>query len=171
MKLGVSKLMRLATCALAAFAFALLVPKSGSAQSDPMVGMWVGSWKLNLAKSTFRPGPPLRSFTLMGVASGEGVTVTADSVTASGTATHGVFTLTFDGKFQPITGTQVANAAATFKTDPYTMESAYTKDGTLVQVSTFRFGMDGRSLTIATRGISISAAGQRVDNIFFFDKQ
>ena len=68
-------------------------------------------------------------------------------------------------------GTSVADAAALFKIDAYTAEGASTKDGTLVQVSTFRFGMDGKSLTIATRGISMSAAGQRVDNIFVFDKQ
>lgn len=168
---SVSKLMRFAICASAAFVFALLVPQHGFAQTDPMVGMWVGTWKLNQAKSTFRPGPPLRSFTLTGVASGPGVTVTADSVTASGATTHGVFTVIFDGKFHPITGTSVADAGAVFKADPYTMESAYTKDGTLVQVSTFRFAMDARSLTVATRGISISTAGQRVDNILVFDKQ
>jgi len=164
-------LARVFIVALTAAIFAIAVPPSGVAQTDPMVGMWVGTWKLNLAKSTFRPGPPLRSFTLTGVASGPGVTVTADSVTASGAPTHGVFTVIFDGRFRPITGTSVADAGAFFKTDPYTMESVYTKDGTLVQVSTFRFAMDGRSLTIATRGISVSAAGQRVDNIFVLDKQ
>ena len=164
-------LVRVFVVGLAACVFAAAAPSPGSAQTDPMVNMWVGTWKLNLAKSTFRPGPPLRSATLTGVASGPGVTVTADSVTASGVATHGVFTVTFDGKFQPIIGTQVADAAASFKTDPYTMESAYTKDGTLVQVSTFRFATDGRSLTIATRGISVITAGQRVDNITVYDKQ
>jgi hypothetical protein len=168
---GVSKLLRFAICASAAFAFALLAPQSGSAQTDPMAAMWVGTWKLNLAKSTFRPGPPPRSFTMTGVASGPGVTVTGNAVTASGVATQYAFTVNFDGKFHPITGTSVADSAAVFTIDPYTFESASTKDGTLVQVSTFRFGMDGRSLTIATRGLSMSAAGQRVDNIFVFDKQ
>jgi hypothetical protein len=172
MKLGsVSKIMHLAICASAAFLFALLAPQTGSAQTDPMAAMWVGTWKLNVAKSTFRPGPPLRSLTLTGVANGPGVTVTADSVTASGAATHAVFTVVFDGKFHPITGSQAVNAGAVFAVDPYTMESAYTKDGALVQVSTYRFAMDGRSLTIATRGISVVTAGQRVDNITVFDKQ
>ena len=164
-------LVRVFIVALAAFLFALASPQPGFAQSDPMAGMWVGTWKLNVAKSTFRPGPPPRSATLTGVASGSGVTVTADTVTAAGAATHAVFTVVFDGKFHPITGTSVANAGAVFKTDPYTMESAYTKDGTLVQVSTFRFAMDGRSMTIATRGISVIAAGQRVDNVAVYDKQ
>jgi hypothetical protein len=160
-------LSRVFAVALAAFVFALQVPHEGRAQSDPIAGMWVGTWKLNIAKSTFPPGPPPRSVTLTGVASGSGVTVTADTATAAGAA----FTVAFDGKFHPITGSSAANAGAAFKTDPYTMESAYTKDGTLVQVSTFRFAMDGRSLTIATRGISVIAAGQRVDNIAVYDKQ
>lgn len=146
-------------------------PQAGSAQTDPMAGMWVGTWKLNQAKSMFRPGPAPRSVTLTGVANGTGVTVTADSMSAAGAATHAVFTLSFEGKFQPITGTQVADAGALFKTDPYTAEYAYTKDGALVQVGTYRFAMDGRSLTIVTKGISVVAAGQRVDNVVVYDKQ
>jgi hypothetical protein len=163
--------MKLAFSVFAALLFALLVPQSGSAQTDPMVGMWTGTWKLNQAKSTFRPGPPPTSATLTGVASRLGVTVTADSAAASGATTHAVFTIVFDGKFHPITGTQVADAGAVFKTDPYTLEYAYTKTGTLVQVGTMRFAMDGRSLTISTRGTSVIAAGQRVDNIAVYDKQ
>ena len=164
-------LVRVFVIALTAAGFALAVPHSGSAQTDPTTGMWVGTWKLNLAKSTFRPGPPPRSVTLTGVASGEGVTVTADTVTASGAATHAVFTLVLDGKFHPITGSQIADASAGLKTDPYTVEYAYTKDGTLVQVGSYRFAMDGWSVTIATKGISVIAAGQRVDNIAVYDKQ
>jgi hypothetical protein len=162
---------RIVIGAAVAFAFAMAVPYVGFAQSDPMPGMWVGTWKLNQAKSTFRPGPPPRSVTLIGVVSGQGVIITADSVTASGTTTHAVFTLVFDGKFHPITGTQVADANAILKTDPYTAEYAYTKDGVLVQVGTYRFAMDGRSLTIASKGISALSAGQRVDNITVYDKQ
>jgi len=162
---------RAAICVFAAIVFALAVPQSGSAQPDPLIGMWVGTWKLNLAKSTFRPGPPPRSVTLTGVASGSGVTVTADTVTASGAATHAVFTFIPDGKFHPITGSQIADANAVLKTDPYTAEYAYTKDGTLVQVGSYRFAMDGRSVTIETKGLSVIAAGQRVDNIAVYDKQ
>ena len=158
-------------CVLAAIVFASLVPSLGSAQTDPSVGMWVGTWKLNPAKSTFRPGPPPRSVTLTGIANGPGLTVTADSVTASGATTHSVFTVVFDGKFHPITGTQVADANAVLKTDPYTSEYAYTKDGTLVQVGSYQFTTDGKSLTIATKGVSVVAAGQRVDNIAVYDKQ
>jgi hypothetical protein len=51
------------------------------------------------------------------------------------------------------------------------VEYAYTKDGTLVQVGSYRFAMDGRSVTIATKGLSVIAAGQRVDNIAVYDKQ
>ena len=168
---AVAVLVRVFVVALIAAVFALAAPPSGSAQTDPIAAMWVGTWKLNLAKSTFRPGPPPRSVTLTGVASGSGVTVTADTVTASGAATHAVFTFVPDGKFHPITGSQIADANAVLKTDPYTVEYAYTKDGTLVQVGSYRFAMDGRSVTIATKGISVIAAGQRVDNIAVYDKQ
>jgi hypothetical protein len=51
------RLLRLAIFVSAASIIALLVPLAGSAQTDPLIG----TWKLNLAKSTFNPGPPLRS--------------------------------------------------------------------------------------------------------------
>lgn len=163
--------MRVLVAAKTAVLFALAVLSPVSAQSDPMASLLVGTWKLNHAKSTFRPGPAPRTVTLTGVASGSGVTVTADSVTASGATTHAVFTIGFDGKFHPITGSAVADSNALLKTDPYTAEYAYTKDGMLVQVGSFRFAMDGRSMTIASKGTSIIAAGQRVDNVAVYDKQ
>lgn len=160
-------LARALVVASVAILFAVAAPQVGFAQDDPMIG----TWKLNIAKSTYKPGPPPRSVTLTGVATGQGVTVTADAVTAAGAATKAVFTIVHDGKFHPITGSQVADANAALRTDPYTVEYAYTKEGSLVQVGTITFARDGRSLTIASKGISVLAAGQRVDNVAFYDKQ
>jgi len=151
----------------AAFFLAASVSDAAFAQADP----FVGTWKLNIAKSTYKPGPPPKSVTLTGVAAGQGVQVTADAVGATGTETHTIFTITYDGKFHPITGSQVADANAAFRSAPNTFEYAYTKDGSLVQTGTYAFAADGKSLTIATKGISVLAAGQSVDNVAVYDKQ
>jgi hypothetical protein len=59
---------------------ATAVPKIGLAQSNPLVG----TWKLNLAKSKFMPGPPPRSTTLTFAGEGENLTDTAEIIDASG---------------------------------------------------------------------------------------
>jgi hypothetical protein len=58
--------------------FAAALPQSGFAQSNPLVG----TWKLNLAKSKFGPGPPPRSQTVNYEAVGQGLRVTADVIDA-----------------------------------------------------------------------------------------
>jgi hypothetical protein len=167
MKLASSGISGLATSILAALVLAVGVSEAAFAQADP----FVGTWKLNLAKSTYKPGPPPKSVTLTGVAAGQGVQVTADAISATGGETHTVFTIVYDGKFHPIAGSQVADANAAFRSDANTLEYAYTKDGSLVQVGSYVFAADGRSLTIATKGTSVLAAGQRVDNVAVYDKQ
>ena len=80
----------------------VVVPFTAFAQS---MNLWVGTWKLNFAKSTFDPGPPLvtsntATFDLVnGVAR-----LTADAVNAQGQKDHTVVLVTFDGKEQPLVG-------------------------------------------------------------------
>jgi len=54
MKLAVtSAVWRVAMCGAVAGIFATTVPQLGFAQGDPMIG----TWKVNLAKFTYSPGP------------------------------------------------------------------------------------------------------------------
>jgi hypothetical protein len=76
---------------------ALLASVGASAQNDPQVG----TWKLNLAKSTYSPGPPPKSGTVKITAASDGMTVVEDSVNAQGQAIHTTYTFKFDGKDYP----------------------------------------------------------------------
>ena len=63
--------------------------ESVSAQaSDPRIG----TWKLNVAKSKYSPGPPPQSQTLKVEPSGQGEKVTSEVVAADGTRTTTQYT-------------------------------------------------------------------------------
>src|SRR6476469_641417 len=65
----------------------------------------IGTWKLNVAKSKFSPGPAPKSQTLKIEAWGtDGVTYTADGVDADGKPTHWTFQGKYDGKAVPFKG-------------------------------------------------------------------
>jgi hypothetical protein len=57
--------------------FAAALPRTALAQSA-----LVGTWKLNLAKSTYSPGPPPRSQTATVQAEGQGLRITLDVIRA-----------------------------------------------------------------------------------------
>ena len=72
---------------LAAFVLAVAFPQAGFAQSDPKIG----TWKLNLARSTFTPGPAPRSATLNFQGAGANLTNTSESINAQGAANRTVY--------------------------------------------------------------------------------
>ena len=149
----------------AAFVFALMVPPNGLAQGDPMIG----TWKLNLAKSTYKPGPPPRSLTAVTVASGQGLTATVDGINAQGMPIHQVFTMICNGQPQSVTGAAAVDAMSCRRSDPYTQEFTNMKGGRATTSGTLVVSRDGRTTTVSTKGVS--ATGQQIDNVAVYDKQ
>jgi hypothetical protein len=58
--------------------FTTALPRIAFAQSDPLIG----TWKLNLARSTYSPGPPPRSQTATFQAEGQGLRETLEAINA-----------------------------------------------------------------------------------------
>src|ERR1700680_4001582 len=90
---------RVVICILAAFVLATALPQAGFAQGNPDVG----TWKLNLAKSKYTPGPAPKSLTMNSEAVGQGLRVTFVGTDAEGKPTKAVYLLIYDGKPQPAT--------------------------------------------------------------------
>jgi hypothetical protein len=64
-------------------------------------GMLVGTWKLNVAKSKYSPGPaPLSNTVKFDVIDG-GIKLVADGVDSQGRKTHNEYTAKFDGTDNP----------------------------------------------------------------------
>src|SRR5437870_2971800 len=112
--------------ALLGLALGALPQLASGQQSDPRIG----TWKLNLAKSKYSPGPPPRSNTAIWEAVGQGVRVTAEGIDAQGNPMKAVFGPNFsDGKSYPITGSPAYDAASSKRVNASTFESTRTKDG------------------------------------------
>ena len=95
---------------------------------------FVGTWKLNLAKSTFDPGPPVRSRTVTIEQTGDGVKWAIEQVDAKGNRATVVEAPKFDGKDYPRTGspTPTADTIALKRIDAYTLEETLKKAGRVV---------------------------------------
>src|SRR5437870_11676462 len=75
---------------------------------------WIGTWRLNLAKSTFSPGPPPKSNTLkIEAVSGGAQKHTFDGVNSQGQPTHSERVGKFDGADVPVQAVQPPNQTAT----------------------------------------------------------
>jgi hypothetical protein len=142
------------------------VPQIGFAQTNQPTG----TWKLNLAKSKFSPGPPPKSQTLTYETVGPGFRATNEGVDAQGNPTKGVFGVYFyDGKSYPITGVPDFDASSYKAVNESTVEMTRTKAGKPVQTQTRVMSADGKTLTFTATGTN--AKGQQINNIAVYDKQ
>ena len=154
--------MRLLTLLLA-----LLVVSVGlNAADDPLMG----TWKLNLSKSKYNPGPPPKSRILKLEPSGaNGIKLTNDGVSANGEKSHTVETFLQDGKDHPVKDSQTVDAQFNKQIDAYTTETISKKGGKTVQTLRRIVSKDGKTLTITVKGQT--ASGAPLDDVRVFDKQ
>jgi hypothetical protein len=129
----------------------------------------VGTWKLNVAKSKYNPGPAPKSVTVKYEAAGAGVKVTVDSVGATGTVNHYTYTANYDGKDSPEVGNPSADTIALTRVNATTTTSVSKKGGKVTGNSTRVVSSDGKTLTNTSKGTN--AAGQPTDNVQVYDKQ
>src|SRR5262245_35047842 len=83
------------------FALTLLIVCMLAASVVMGADMFSGTWKLNVAKSKYSPGPAPKSGTLKVEAVEGGLKVTNDGENAEGKKTHTEYTVKFDGKDYP----------------------------------------------------------------------
>jgi hypothetical protein len=129
----------------------------------------IGTWKLNLSKSKFTPGPAPQSATVTWVRAGEGVKLTSEGVGADGKPTAFAYDAKYDGKDYPAKGSPIIDAIALQRIDANTTRRTDKKDGKVVQTITRVMRTDGKSFTATTKGKN--AKGEDVHNIAVWDKQ
>jgi hypothetical protein len=119
---------------------------SVSAQAGPEIG----TWKLNVAKSKFSPGPAPRSQTTTFEAAGQGVKVSTETVAADGSKNVQSYTTNYDGKDVPLTGSTLADTVSAKRINATTIERTDKKGGKVVQTITRVISADGKTLTATT---------------------
>lgn len=150
---------------LIAFLLIATIPHVGFAQGDS----WVGTWKLNVAKSKFVPGPPTKSDTIKITADG-GWTGISDGVNAQGQPTHTEITAKFDGKDYPLKGATATNTTRTFKRiDDHSFEFTNKVNGKVTTTTRVVVSPDGKSQTVTTTGMNTQ--GQTINNVTVWEKQ
>jgi hypothetical protein len=148
---------------LAALVIVLFIWSAVLAQSNP----FVGTWKLNLEKSKYNPGPPPQSQTRTWDAAGM---VMVNGVGATGKPLSYGYSIKGDGKESPTMGAipNKADMISTKKVDANTYEATFTKGGKQVETTTFTVSNGGKTLTIHAKG---SPEAGFVENIQVLDKQ
>jgi len=130
----------------------------------------LGTWKLNVAKSKYNPGPPPISETRVYEAwETDGVKATHTRVQADGTRATLGFSARYDGKDYPYTGSPDYDTIAMRRVDANTIESTLKKGGKVIQMTTAVVSGNGKVRTITYTGTN--AKGQKVNNVVVFDKQ
>ena len=134
--------------------------------SDPRVG----TWKLNVAKSKYNPGPAPQSQTLTIEPVGKGEKVTSEAVSADGKRTTTTYTANFDGKDYPLTGSALgADKVSLKRIDARTTERFDKKDGKVIVTIKRVVSADGKTMTATVKGTN--AEGKPTNNVAVFEKQ
>jgi len=129
----------------------------------------VGTWKLNLAKSTFSPGPAPKSQTRIYAESAQGMTVTVKTTAADGKESATNLTFKEDGKSYPASGTADFDMVSVTRVDALTVHSTQTKAGAPVGNAVRTVSKDGKTLTFAQKGTH--AGGGKFDDVSVYDRQ
>jgi hypothetical protein len=134
------------------------------AQTDPLAG----TWKLDVAKSTYKPGPAPKIATVVIEAAGKTIKVAVDAVTADGPMKWG-YSSAGDGKDVPVTGNPMYDAAAVTRASPSESTIVYKKAGKTVSTVKVSVAKDGKTMTTTTDGTD--AKGQTMHNVAQYTKQ
>jgi hypothetical protein len=143
----------------------LFISASLWAAQDPLMG----TWKLNLSKSMYNPGPPPKSsLNTYGPYGQDGFTYDAVQVDAQGKSLHVTFVAEYNGKDYPVTGDRTRDAIFAERIDAYTTRTTNKKNGKITTTSLRVVSKDGRTITLTTAGTN--AQGQPMNNVAVYDR-
>src|ERR1700731_2157163 len=107
---------------------------------------WIGTWKINLAKSTFDGAPP-KSFTQKFEPSQKMTKVTVDIVGANGQVTHNTWIGEYDGKEYPVQGPVADQTRTLTRPDDRTLVSVNRSGGKVTNSIKWVLSADGKTIT------------------------
>jgi hypothetical protein len=132
------------------------------------VDAFMGTWKLNEAKSKLAPGAP-KNNTVVYEAAGDNVKITVDGVDSDGKPAHSEWTGKFDGKEYPVTGDATADVRSYKMVNDHTLTLTNKKNGKTTMSGRIVVSKDGKSRTVTTSGTN--PEGKKVSGTAVYDKQ
>jgi hypothetical protein len=147
-------------------AFVATIGLAAAAQApDPIVG----TWKLDAAKSTYKPGPAPKSVTVVISAEGKAVKIAGDVVPAEGAPMKFGYTSMRDGKDVPVTGNPAYDTAAITSSNPNEGTIVYKKGGKTAMTAKYSVAKDGKVMTVTYDGTD--PKGAAIHNVVQYVKQ
>jgi hypothetical protein len=141
-----------------------------AAAPAPAANPHVGTWTLNVAKSSYSPGPAPKSQTLKIEAWGDdGLSYVADGVGGDDKPTHSEFQAKFDGKDYEFKGNPDGDQLAYKKIDDNTLEATLKRKGEAVITANIVVSADGKTRTVTQTGKN--AAGKDLKTTSVYEKQ
>ena len=134
-----------------------------TAEAPPQL---IGTWRLNVARSKYSPGPPMRSEMRVYTRSAEGVKGVVSRVYADGRAERFEYMANF-GKDIMVTGIPEYDSVTLRKVDDLTSDAVLSHAGNVYGVARRTIAADGRTMTITFDRKSQEA---RVHNVAFYEK-
>jgi histidinol dehydrogenase len=137
-----------------------------SAQVDTA---WLGEWRLNLARSSYSPGPaPYVRASYRIESHLDGIRVVYEMVRPRGGVTHLEWTGRFDGQDYAVQGVEESVTYAYRQVDARTYEVVTKVDGRVAATSRAVLSADGRSITTTTAGRD--GRGEPVATVTVYEK-
>ncbi len=150
----------------AVLAFALPGALLAQTESYPSAGTWV----LNLAKSSYKPGPAPQSETRTYEATADGMhRVTVHQVTATGAALTETGTYKSDGKSYAFTGSPNVDALEVTEVNDRLAHTKLMRDGKMIGRLTHTLSNDGKTLTLTVT--LRTASGKTEHEVRVYDRQ
>jgi hypothetical protein len=143
-------------------ALGLTLPAFGQGV-DPLIG----TWKLNLEKSTFVGVPPVKSQTATWAGEGQTFAVTGEGVDAQGQPFKVILRHIYDGQPHPVAGSPDYDSNA-FHRIGNSINGVRFKNGKVVEIAQGQI-VPGKTYTLIEEGIN--ANGQPYRDVLVFDRQ
>jgi len=139
------------------------VQQRSTAEAPPQL---IGTWRLNVAKSKYSPGPPLRSETRVYTRRADGVHGVVSRVHADGRPEKFEYMANF-GKDIMVTGIPEYDSVTLRKVDDLTSDAVLSHAGTVYGVARRTIAADGKTMTIT---FDRKSSETPVHNVAMYDK-
>jgi hypothetical protein len=129
---------------------------------------FVGTWKLNEAKSKIGAGSP-KLTTVTYEDAGDNMKVTVEGTSADGTAVRDVWTGKFDGKDYPVIGDANTDTRSYKKVNDHTLSFSNKKGDKVTLSGRVVVSADGKTRTVTSNGTD--SAGKKFTSTAIYEKQ
>ena len=161
------RLLRLLVVTVFAVGTSTVLTAQSTSPSSKAPDQLVGAWRLDAAKSRYRPGPAPNSETRTYVRDGENVLGVIQRVFPDGRRERIEYTADYDREY-PVTGTEDYDHVVLKRIDRYTSEAVLSHAGRVFGTARRVIAADGKSMTITFR--RDSETGVSVLNVAYYDK-